>query len=156
MKKLMLAGALLAAGVVAGIQFVPAMRDNPPAAGEITAPPEVAALLRRACYDCHSNQTRWRWYSHIAPLSWLIAHDVELGRKEINFSDWGSYYPITRKRKLEWVDRALREQAMPPWPYRLMHPDARLSASDRALLERWIESALAGPLVHPTKRQLQQ
>jgi len=74
----------------------------------------------------------------------MLARDVELGRKEINFSEWDSYYPATRKRKLQWMERAIREEGMPPWSYRLMHPHARLSGADRAQLERWIESELAG------------
>jgi hypothetical protein len=66
-----------------------------------------------------------------------------LARKEINFSEWGSYYPLTRQRKLKWMGRALREEKMPPWSYRLMHPGARLTDADRAALGRWIQSALA-------------
>jgi Haem-binding domain len=126
-------------------QFVPAKRTNPPAQGSLVAPLSVAATLRRACYDCHSNETRWPWYSRVAPVSWFIVRDVNLGRKEINFSEWESYYPRTRRRKLEWMGRALHEEQMPPWSYRLMHPGARLTEADRAALERWIESALTTP-----------
>jgi Haem-binding domain len=78
-----------------------------------------------------------------ASVSWLIVHDVTLARKEINFSEWGGYYPRTRQRKLEWMERALRDEKMPPWSYRLMHPGSRLTDDDRAALERWIQSALA-------------
>jgi hypothetical protein len=63
----------------------------------------------------------------------------------MNFSEWGSYYPATRRRKLEWISRALHDEQMPPWPYRLMHPGSRLSDADRAALERWIELALTKP-----------
>jgi hypothetical protein len=132
---------VVAAALVAA-QFVPAKRTNPPAQDSLVAPLPVAATLRRACYDCHSNETRWPWYSSVAPVSWLIVRDVNLGRKEINFSEWGSYYPRTRRRKLEWMGRALHEEEMPPWFYRLMHPGARLTEADRVALERWIESAL--------------
>lgn len=152
MRGFMRASTILAVAVLAGIQFVPVTRDNPPVRGGIAAPPEVTTLLRHACYDCHSNQTQWPWYSYAAPLSWLIAHHVELGRKEVNFSEWGAYYPATRRRKLEWIGRALREEAMPPWSYRLMHPDARLSSSERRVLEHWIESVLAEPATQPTER----
>jgi Haem-binding domain len=119
--------------------------SNPPVRADISAPPKIESALRRACYDCHSSETRWPWYSRVAPLSWLIIRDVRLGRKEVNFSEWGSYYPATRRRKLEWIGRALREEKMPPWPYRLMHPGARLTEADRAALERWIESTLTTP-----------
>ncbi|HVC43539.1 MAG TPA: heme-binding domain-containing protein [Candidatus Binataceae bacterium] len=123
-------------------QLVPVERINPPPTGTLAAPPEIAATLKRACYDCHSSATRWPWYSRVAPVSWLVVRDVNLGRKEVNFSDWGSYYPVTRRRKLEWIGRALREEKMPPWSYRLMHPSARLTEADRTALERWIESTL--------------
>jgi len=135
--------AILAA--LLAIQVVAVERTNPPSKGVFEAPPEIEATLRRACYDCHSNQTRWPWYSHVAPVSWLIARDVNLGRKEINFSEWGSYYPATRRRKLKWMGRALGEERMPPWSYRLMHPGARLTEADREALERWIESELKPP-----------
>ena len=135
---------VVAAALVAA-QFVPAKRTNPPAQSTLVTPTKIEATLRRACYDCHSNETRWPWYSRVAPLSWLIVRDVNLGRKEINFSEWGSYYPATRRRKLEWMGRALREEKMPPWSYRLMRPGARLTEADRETLQRWIESALTAP-----------
>ena len=116
---------------------------NPPAKDDMGAPAEIDVLLRRACYDCHSNETRWPWYTTIAPVSWLIERDVELGRKQLNFSEWGSYYPATRKRKLQWMGRALRKEAMPPWIYRMLHPDATLTQTDLARLQQWTESAIA-------------
>jgi hypothetical protein len=131
--------------VLPAAQLVPAKRTNPPALGSLPAPHSIEARLKRACYDCHSNQTRWPWYSRLAPVSWFIVRDVALGRKEVNFSEWGSYYPATRRRKLEWIGRVLREQKMPPWSYRLMHPGARLTKADRTALEGWIESALTRP-----------
>lgn len=143
---IVLAGAVLAAlGVM---QLMPVARTNPPivsdtasaGTGDIVAPPEIKATLRRACYDCHSNETHWPWYSAIAPVSWIVARDVDLGRKEIDFSEWQNYYPRTRQHKLEWMGRALNEEVMPPWPYRLMHPGARLSNEERTALEQWIEA----------------
>ena len=131
------------------LQVFPAKRTDPPVSAALVSPPEVDAALRRACYDCHSNETRWPWYSHVAPFSWLIAADVERGRREVNFSEWGSYYSATRRRKLQWIARSFREAKMPPWSYRLMHPDARLSDTERALLERWIASQLSGNPIRP-------
>ncbi|MGH7916810.1 MAG: heme-binding domain-containing protein [Candidatus Binataceae bacterium] len=124
------------------IQFVPVEQSNPPVTGDIAAPPAIDAILKRACYDCHSNLTRWRWYSHVAPFSWLIARHVGLARKEVNFSEWATYYPQTRRRKLEWIGRALNDEAMPPWEYRLVHPGARLSSRDRLMLRKWVQSSL--------------
>ncbi len=132
------------AGGLLLVQFVPVQRTNPPVTGDVSAPPTVEATLRRACYDCHSNETQWRRLSRVAPISWLAARDVELGRRQVNFSEWGSYYPITRKRKLQWMGRALRQETMPPWLYRIGHPDARLSSEDREVLERWIDVEISG------------
>jgi hypothetical protein len=115
---------------------------NPPVQGELAAPSEVDATLRRSCYDCHSNETRWPWYSRVAPFSWVVVHDVDLGRKEVNFSQWGEYFPRTRQRKLQWMQRAVQQQVMPPRSYILLHPDARLSAEDRARLQQWIANEL--------------
>ncbi|MGO9057824.1 MAG: heme-binding domain-containing protein [Candidatus Binataceae bacterium] len=131
------AASLLAAQIV---QMPPL---NTGAAGGLTTPAPVKSLLERSCYDCHSRQTRWPWYSHVAPVSWLIYRDVEQGRKQINFSDWASYHPITKRHKLQWMGRALREENMPPLHYLLLHPRARLSPGDRELLERWIDAELA-------------
>ena len=137
----MISAAALAV-VFAFVQLSSVRLTNPPSMGELSAPFEVSEILRRSCYDCHSNQTRWPWYSRVAPFSWIVVHHVELGRKEVNFSEWGDYYPRTRQRKLQWMQRALQQQVMPPWSYTLMHRGTRLSADDRARLQRWIEIEL--------------
>src|SRR5262249_25939676 len=84
--------------LLVGIQLVPSGVINPASKSEVSAPPEIHDTLRRSCYDCHSNQTQWPWYAHVAPFSWAVARDIELGRRQLNFSDWGDYYPVTRKR----------------------------------------------------------
>ena len=73
----------------------------------------------------------------------MVAKHVEMGRKEMDFSEWRTYYPATRRRKLEWMGRALHEEVMPPFTYRIIHPGSRLSNQDRAALEQWIESEIA-------------
>jgi len=116
--------------------------SNPPVTGDITAPPDVATMLRQSCYDCHSNETRWPWYSSVAPISWIIAHDVERGRQEVNFSEWTTYLPATRKRKLQWIERTLHEQVMPLRLYCILHPDAWLTEQETTLLEHWLQAQL--------------
>ena len=74
--------------VLAGIQLVPVERTNPPVESEVAAPPAARAVLRRACYDCHSHETRGPWYAQVAPISWLVANDVQEGRRELNCSQW--------------------------------------------------------------------
>jgi hypothetical protein len=131
--------AAVAVTALAAIQFLPVQRRNSPAGGELTAPPEVTAALRGACYDCHSSQTRWPFYSAIAPISWLVAHDVNQGRRRLNFSDWNAYAsdPQTAGQKLNRVAELVDRGAMAPWYYRLLHPGARLSGAQRRLIVQW-------------------
>lgn len=119
------------------IQFVPVDRTNPPVEGEVPAPPEVRAILRRSCYDCHSNETVWPWYSRLAPVSWLLAKDVREGRGELNFSTWNRYSTQQQVHKLKESWEEVEEGEMPLWFYLPVHRDAELSDSDRATLRRW-------------------
>jgi len=135
-------GLLFVGAAVLAIQLVPSSVSNPSAQGDISAPPEIEATLQRSCYDCHSNQTHWPWYSHIAPISWEVARDIEYGRRQVNFSEWGEYYPATRKRKLQWVGRALQREDMPPRSYQVIHPSSRLSPEARAQLQHWIDAEI--------------
>lgn len=126
----------LAVGLV-GAQAVPIDRTNPPVASDIAAPPAVAPLLRRACYDCHSHETIWPWYSGVAPISWLLGRDVHAGRAELNLSTWDAYDARKRGKKLKETAEEVTEGEMPPWYYTLMHPEARLNAEERARLRAW-------------------
>jgi hypothetical protein len=152
LKKLVLALASVASAGLLTVVVVAVNRTNPPSTGNLSAPSQVDATLRRACYDCHSNQTHWPWYSRVAPLSWLIVRDVTLARKEVNFSEWGGYYAIFRRRKLQWIGRSLRQENMPPWSYLFLHPGARLTETDRVKLKRWIEYVLASPSTERARR----
>jgi hypothetical protein len=122
------------------IQLVPVNRTNPPVETEVPASVEVRSILRRACYDCHSNETVWPWYSRIAPISWLIARDVREGREELNLSTWNRYTTKQQLKKLKDSWDEVAEGEMPPWMYLPPHPDARLSADDRTALRAWSRS----------------
>jgi hypothetical protein len=114
-------------------QVVRLPRTNPPAERDVDAPPDVKALLRRACYDCHSHETSWEgWQTQLAPGSWLVARDVRSGRRHLNFSRWG-----TPQRHVKDIAKELREGDMPPWYYVAFHPGARLSEAERARLLEW-------------------
>jgi cytochrome c551/c552 len=128
---------LLVAFVAA--QFVPVARTNPPVETEVPAPPEVHAVLRRACYDCHSNETVWPWYSHVAPVSWLVADDVNHGRSHFNFSTWNRLTPNDQAKTLREAWGQIEEGNMPLWYYLPMHSAARLSDADKALLHAWMQ-----------------
>lgn len=127
------------------IQLVPIDRTNPPITAEIQAPPEVATILRRSCYDCHSSETRWPWYSRVAPASLLLDRDVREGRREVNFSEWGTFPPARKTKKLKESLKELQSGDMPPWYYLPMHPDAKLSAEDKTTLEAWFQAQLDAP-----------
>jgi len=130
-------GLLAVALALVAAQFVPVDRSNPPVQGEVEAPPEVRAILKRACYDCHSNETTWPWYGRVAPVSWLLQRDVREGRKEVNFSVFGQYPDKRRLRKWVEIPEQVEKGEMPPWFYTAIHREARLSDADRAALVRW-------------------
>ncbi len=129
---------LVAIGVL--IQFIPVERVNPPVEEDVAASPEVDAILRRACYDCHSHETRWPWYGHVAPASWLVAHDVDEGREYLNLSAWNRLDPESRGNRLEKICDEMVEGVMPPWYYLALHPEARLSVAEEARLHAWVRS----------------
>ena len=129
-------GAALIIALVA-IQLVPVDRTNPAVETEVPATAEVRSVLRRACYDCHSNETVWPWYSRIAPTSWLVTRDVHKGREELNFSTWNR---LTTKKQIKALHESwkeVQEGEMPPWIYLPPHPDSRLSSHDRSVLRTW-------------------
>lgn len=123
------------------IQVVPVDRSNPVIEGDLHAPKQVDSILRRACYDCHSNETVWPWYSRIAPVSWALAYDVKKGRAALNFSTWTR---LSNEQRAEAVTESWEEVAeskMPTWYYVALHPDAGLSADDKSVLHEWARSA---------------
>jgi hypothetical protein len=122
--------------LLVAIQFIPVEMATPPVESNIPTSPAVKAVLRRACYDCHSHETVWPWHSHIAPISWLLVRDVQEGRAELNFSTWSQYSTQQRVKKLKESWQGVREGEMPPWFYLPVHRDARLLAKDLTLLEQ--------------------
>ena len=127
--------------VFLAIQFVPVDRSNPAVQTQVPASAEARAVLERACYDCHSNQTKWPWYSYVAPMSWLAAKDVQDGRAELNFSTWNL---LSAEEQAEGVGESwekVQSGEMPLWFYLPLHPEAKLSPADRAVLQAWASSA---------------
>ena len=137
MRRLLVVSGAAVVGLALAIQLVPVDRSNPPVTADLDAPPAVAEVLRTSCYDCHSNETRWPWYSRVAPVSWLVAHDVEEARDRLNFSLWGSYEGKRQQRLAEKTWEEVEAGEMPPGMYLLAHADARLSDDDRAVLAAW-------------------
>jgi Haem-binding domain len=118
-------------GLLVVVQVVPYGRDhtNPPVIAEpLWDSSQTRELAVRACFDCHSNETVWPWYSNVAPLSWLVQRDVVEGREELNFSEWD------RPQEGDESAETVREGTMPPSSYLLTHPDARLTDAELATL----------------------
>lgn len=130
------------------IQFIPfgRTRANPPETREpVWSSPQTRELMRRACFDCHSNLTVWPWYSNIAPVSWLVQRDVNDGRRHLNFSEWDR-----TQRHAKDVAAQVKGDEMPPWFYLPMHPAAKLTAAEKQALLAGVEESL-GPQTGPEK-----
>jgi len=100
-------------------------------------PATVMSTLRRACFDCHSDETRWPWYAALPIASHLIERDVTEGRGQLNLSRWTQYNAFDRADMLDKICQRISNGAMPPWQYRVMHSDARLSRTDIRALCEW-------------------
>ena len=126
------------------LQFVRPARTNPAVDQSQTiqthlqVPPNVGAILDRACQDCHSNTTRWPWYSNVAPVSWLIQSDVDSGREHLNFSEWNRAQEVD----LEEIAESIGEGSMPPWYYLPLHADAKLTQAEKDALIAGLQATL--------------
>ena len=152
-KKLKWAGIGLLALLVV-IQFFPPDRTNPPVDPSATVqahldvPPNVDAIFKRSCYDCHSNESVWPWYSHVAPVSWIVAGDVHDARHFMNLSEWAKYKPGRVASLLEQICDETSGGDMPLKSYAFMHPQAKLSPDDIDALCAWTDS-LSAKMLRP-------
>ena len=128
-------------GLALLIQLVPYGRDhtNPPVMAEPAwDSPATRQLAVRACYDCHSNETAWPWYTNVAPISWLVQRDVDEGREELNYSEWGI------GQEGDESAETVQDGSMPPWFYLPLHPAARLSAAEKQALVQGLIATFGG------------
>ena len=135
---------LITLGILVLIQFIRPDRTNPPVDESVAlkVSGETGKILKRSCYDCHSDETKWPWYSNIAPFSWSIVSHVKNGRLALNFSKWKE---IPKEIKVKRLKRAIKTTAngMMPLPsYLWIHKDAKLSKNDKAVLKAWFEERL--------------
>jgi len=140
LKKVILIVAVIAVGGFLLIQLVPFGRahTNPPIVQEPNwDSPATRDLAKRACFDCHSNETAWPWYSNIAPVSWLVANDTYEGRDHLNFSDW-----VPGDVDLDDLQEVITEAEMPPAQYTMIHAGARLSDVERQQLLQGLRNSL--------------
>jgi hypothetical protein len=132
-----------------GIQFVRPEKNNgriDPAkelSAAVSVPADVDAILRRSCYDCHSNTTRYPWYAEMMPAGWFLADHIEEGRARLNFSEYGWGSLRRQYHKLGEITEQINEGGMPLSSYLIMHGDAALTADEKETLNRWVEASRA-------------
>ncbi|MCW3160015.1 heme-binding domain-containing protein [Chryseobacterium oryctis] len=127
------------------IQFFPIDKTNPtptPGMDFLTikkTPPEIAKIISTSCYDCHSNETKYPWYSNIAPASWFLKNHINEGRKHLNFSTFATYEPKRQAHKLEECIETVEKKEMPLESYYLGHQDAKLTDEQRKILVEYFK-----------------
>lgn len=119
------------------IQLVPVSKVNSPVTAEMNLPTDIKIVFQRSCYDCHSNETTWPWYSHVAPVSWLVASDVSEGRKELNFSEWNKYSEQRKNKKINEIVKEIEKGDMPMPMYTFIHKNAKISREELTLIKNW-------------------
>ena len=137
--------------VAAVVAFAALQLTNPPHTNPqvkndfltlMNPPPNIAAMFRSACYDCHSDETRWPWYSHVAPMSWQIVWDVNEGRVQLNLSEWPTNDLKRAWKRMENMSDEIDQKDMPLKKYTLIHKDARLTDDQRYELTQWLEGRI--------------
>ncbi|HTB79628.1 MAG TPA: heme-binding domain-containing protein [Opitutaceae bacterium] len=135
--------------VFVAIQFVRPAKNLSPAVGptditaKVTVPAEVQSVLTKACYDCHSDNTRYPWYAEVQPVGWWLASHIRDGKGHLNFSEFGAYDAKRADRKLHGAGRTIDTGFMPLHSYLWIHRDAVLTAAEKKLLIDWTEAARA-------------
>jgi hypothetical protein len=107
----------------------------------ITIPDSIQKLLKNTCYDCHSNNTEYPWYSNIQPVGWLMALHIKKAKSQLNFSEFGSYSQRRQLSKLDGIANSIKDDVMPLPSYKLMHKNAILNTNEKELLLKWVQYA---------------
>jgi len=135
--------------LLVAVQLVPLKRENPPITSAQTIyaaqpmPQVVRSILQNSCNDCHSNETQWPWYSYVAPVSWLVVHDVRAGRRHVNFSQWAAYPDKKKVDRLEQICDQVTNGDMPDGWYAFVHRSSHLTAEQRDAVCEWAEGSRA-------------
>jgi len=143
MKKFLKKAAIVIGVLFIVIQFYRPEKSNPPVDeskvifATMKVPENIQLILKRSCFDCHSNSTVWPWYSNVAPASWLVIRDANEGRKHLNFSRWGEYSPSKSASLFNEIYEEVEAGRMPFAPYLIMHSDAKLSPEDIQAMLDW-------------------
>jgi hypothetical protein len=129
--------------IFVAIQFLGPTRTNPPVVeshtirNQVQMPSQIADIMNRACMDCHSHETRWPWYSRVAPIRWWLVNHVNAGRNTLNFSEWTQYRPSYAIATLGSMGEVVQRDLMPLASYRALHPEARLSKREAEMFSDW-------------------
>ena len=108
----------------------------------MNVPSNVESILKRSCYDCHSDHTVWPWYTSVAPVSWLVADDVVKGRKKMNFSQWSKIPDSKKEARLNEICEEIKSDEMPMPKYLYIHGDAKLTQAHKDILCKWVETEM--------------
>ncbi len=130
--------------ILIALQLIPIDKSNPPIDNNITlqAPQEVESILKKACYDCHSNETKWPFYANIAPLSFSVAGHVKDGRKALNFSEWQNIDPKIKIKRIQRAIKTTKNGMMPLSSYLWIHEEAKLTKEEKIILTTWLKDQL--------------
>lgn len=126
--------------VFAGMQFTSPVIRNPPVTSEADLPDDVMAILKRACFDCHSNSSSLKWFDRIAPVSYLVSQDINEARSRFNFSEWNKNPPAVQELLLWEMVNVIEQKKMPLQQYLLMHPEAKVSEAELLTLKRYVNT----------------
>jgi hypothetical protein len=107
----------------------------------VSVPENVQNILRTACYDCHSNNTTYPWYNYVQPTAWILANHIKHGKRDLNFSDFGSYSIRKQQSKLKAIADQIKDGEMPLYSYTIIHKNARLSKEEKGLIIDWAQNA---------------
>jgi hypothetical protein len=108
----------------------------------ITIPDTVLTLLKNTCYDCHSNNTAYPWYSNVQPMGWLMAHHIKQAKEDLNFSEFGSYSKRRQLSKLDGIANSIKDDIMPLNSYKIMHKSAQLGSDEKSLIINWAQKSI--------------
>ena len=145
LKKILKPVLIIALVLLVLIQFFQIDKTNPPVTiGQdfleaTNPPPAINSLIKKACYDCHSNTSKYPWYTNIQPVAWWVEGHIRNGRKELNFSTWTTYERKRQAHKLDECVEVLEEKEMPMLSYMVAHPEAWINAEQREQLANWFE-----------------
>lgn len=140
---------LLIAVALLVIQFIQPARNT---SGQVLStdfvmmykpPQQIQSILQNACYDCHSNNTRYPWYANVQPMAWLMSSHIKNGKEKLNMSEFGNLSIRKQISKLKEISNQIKDDEMPIASYKLMHADARLSKDEKDLLMKWLQTKAA-------------